>query len=271
MSSELPKYLVCKTYDPQIDPPAFVPGPAPCSLISADERRSRGSLGDVMFFRSKEPGEVFNDITVTTTWLDAGYVHTTAPENVSFVQITFTHGAISFYVYVTQTYDPFAIPPDPSWTLGNLLFVETLVNTHPSNTFVEAFAFNTTGSDVQYPWPPAVLPTEPFFIEESITLSGGDSGPANPTGIRSGPIYVLSFIRDSERNQPTGTMVSTNIKQVWDGTQWVLLETLVTVPIDGSVQTFADLPTTTNGGEVYYVNGEDEYYEYNGAWNLFVC
>jgi hypothetical protein len=200
MAGLLPKHIICSTFTPIFTPASTI------SLLVFNETRGRLEDGN-SFFRSIGIGDVQNDISVESEWLDSGSSVTSVSADVAFVRITIrSNGDTEIYVADQSR------GGGSDWSVDATDALSSQINL--SSSLIEMDKL-----DIQQPWPPA-SPAGYVDNFSEINLSGGSGQPTTGPGsaVQTGPHHALIFVQNSELGQDTGELAEILEVREWRNT-----------------------------------------------------
>lgn len=214
----LPEYYVNGIYIPN-----FTSGSTPSILQSINERRARlykeqqpsPPLG--VFFRSITSDNIANNIQIKCDWYDgptsSGSVTgniTTNQANVQSVRLEITDGSVIEVYAADQSGSglPFV------WTTSAIPSLRSQINTN-SILITMPTLDDFSGWDASSQEDDHIS----YFAFEFLT--GAIGIPNDPSTVRTGPIYSIINIAETDQH-PDGIIDSSNpSRKTWDGTSWV--------------------------------------------------
>lgn len=258
MGECVPNHIACEWHEPD-----FVSGSEGCSLTTFNESKARLLIGGT-FFRSIGIGSNQNNISVESVWqVDDGGLRdyngaTDLETDVVEVLVTIRINGI------VQAPSPYHVPqvgvtvtggsPEfnyTNWTTSAIDGLRTLLSSSIILNMPD-IDLKVDGAGSPNTWN-RFVDEGSHLTEFSASLSGGSGGPADGTqdftDIRTGPIYNLVFIVESEVNTDDGSVDDVNELRFWNGNCWK--------PFDSNAPE-CSLPTTIPGSAVCLAGPESE-------------
>lgn len=210
--------------------PKFVPGPTPCTIETHAEKRARLIAGGT-FFRSKTIGSKWNsaNLQIIVSTLDLGGFNNPTPSDhptwsgwgssVMVVELTVTHTATEHLSYYYSQQGQTSLLPPPECVRHAPSALRAVVNADT------AAIIEMPTNDVQAPWAGGVSgddeKTTCLLSPFSSTLSGGESGPDNPSELRTGPMKSVFYVSESEKYNSDGSLTPIQELREYNGTDWI--------------------------------------------------
>lgn len=207
---------ICNVYTPD-----FTAGSQKCSITTYDEKRSRADLGGLRW-RSVGIGPYWNDITIRATTINASemQVSISHPDSIAPTIITIANSASSIEIGVdglnSLAAQLNAIASGVDETNSSAILAAGALVIIPAIDEPGTWNLSEYQSDLE----------ASAYLSDFVSnnLSGGEKGPVGTaalSGIRTGPVYSMARIGDSEQGNADGSMSEINKVIVWDGNGWI--------------------------------------------------